>query len=368
MKKVVYVITDSGTGGSEQVLTQVLNRIDRDKFNPVGVVVLKGKREMATLWEKSGVPVFSLGVSKFPLPWHLAGLISILRDLHPDIVHAFLFHSVFLSRLAAIINRSFKLVTSPRVNYRFAPAFARRVDTLFNGSDDAILCESHSTRDYLIQEMGYSPLKTAVVQNGVDSEKYHYSESGRQEIRKLYGISDDEFLIGGVGRLHHQKGFDDLITGLSELLSRDKKIKLMITGEGPEEISLKKLARSKNISVIFPGKLSDMKKVFSSFDVFVQSSRYEGMSNALLEAMAVGLPIVATAVDGTKDVARQNENCLLIEPNHPEQLGNAVNRVFSDAGLRKKLSENAKKTSEEFSISKTIKGFERLYTTLFENV
>src|SRR4051812_5278425 len=114
--RVLFVITDSGVGGTEKVLDVLLRNLDRKRVHPCGVVILKGKREMAARWERSGVPVFALGMGRWPSPRIFLALRRAVKKFKPDIVHGFLFHSIQLLRLVRATRAAFRLVSSPRVN------------------------------------------------------------------------------------------------------------------------------------------------------------------------------------------------------------------------------------------------------------
>ncbi len=362
--RVAYVITDSGFGGSESVLYKILAHLDRSRILPVGVIVLKNKREMAAAWEKLGIPVVSLGMGWLPSPLAPLKLRQILSTWSPDVVHAFLYHSAQLSRLAKKIGAPGRLLTSPRVNYRFIPGWARRVDRVLKSIDDGILSESRASARYLQENLGYDSQKITVVSNGVEPKKFVASDEDRKRVRHEWGVSDNEILIGGVGRLHEQKGFDLLLESLPALTASKTPYRLVLVGEGPELENLKIRAKRCGQNPIFAGKKSDMSAVYAALDIFVQSSRYEGMSNALLEAMAAGKPCVATAVDGTLDLARDGENMVLVKPENKESLSLGIGLLLEKKDLREKLAKGARETAQVFSLNSMVRKFEDVYESL----
>lgn len=361
---VLYVITDSGIGGTEKVLHNLLLHLDRKIVNPCGVVVLKNKREMAVEWEKTDVPVHALGLKRWPTPLLFGRFCREVRLRKPTLVHAFLYHSIQMSRLERLFNSSFRLVTSPRVNYRFAPKLAVSFDRCLKSLDDRVVCESEAGRQSLIKNLDYSAEKTSVAWNSVDLEKYCFSAEARVRVRAEWNILDSDSLIGAVGRLHPQKGFDVLIKALKHLQGGTTTFKTVIVGYGPEERALKVLADRCGLPVIFAGERSDVPEILSALDVYVQSSRYEGLSNALLEAMSCARPCIATAVDGTLDFSRDGENMLLVKADDDVSLGIAVGLLLEKPALRKKLAENATITAREFSVERMIQGFEQAYRSV----
>lgn len=351
-------------GGTEHALHTLLKNIDRAKFEPVGVVVLKAHREMAKKWEETGVPVVALGMNSIPTPSVLSRLKSIIAEKKPDVVHAFLYHSIQSVRFLKVFGEKFRLVTSPRVNYRFAPAIPMIVDSLLKSEDDLILCESEAGRKSLIAEHAYPAGKVAVAWNSVDTERYAFDAASRKKVRAEWGVGDDEIVVGAVGRLHDQKGFDLLIEAVNLLKGDPVKFRTVIVGEGPRKEMLSRMAAAAARPVFLTGERTDIPAVLSAFDIFVQSSRYEGLSNALLQALSVGLPAVATAVDGTVDVAKDGENMLLAKPEDPLPLSVGIGLLLEKPSLREKLKLNARMTAAQFTVARMVGGFEQAYKNL----
>ncbi len=360
-KRVLFVITDSGVGGTEKVLTELLDRLNPNKFLICGVLVLKGRRDMGEGWEKNGISVRYFGLSLASFPIVLWRLWRSIVELKPDIVQAFLYHAVQLTRLVHIIHPSFKLISSPRVNYRFAPKWAIWVERLLNHQDSLAICESHSTRDFLLQNCGTKNTKLVVVPNGVDTSVFHFKPHDRELLRRQLGVLPNESLIGVCGRLHRQKGFDVFLKALRILMEKGGRFKSVIAGEGAELKSLTSYADAHHIPVQFLGLRKDMPALYSAMDIYVQSSRYEGMPNALLEALAVGLPSVATAVDGILDVANDKENCIMVPPEDANSLAEGLSLLISDSQACSSIKKQALSTAIKFSITETINKFENAY-------
>ncbi len=362
--RIAIIITDSGIGGTEKVISSLLEKIDRARFMPVGVCVLKEKRDSAQRWIAQGVPVVSFGMKKFPTPSLVAAVRRQLESWQTDFVHAFLFHSIQTARLLRLRGAPWQLVSSPRVNYAFAPRLALWADRLLKRCDDAVLCESEAGRRYLVETLKYDARKTHVAVNGVDASIYSEQTVARVRLRKEWSVADDEVLIGSVGRLHSQKGYDVFISALEKLSSSSMRFRAVLLGEGPERAALAEQIDRSGVPVQLLGQRADVAQALSAFDIFVQSSRYEGLSNALLEAMSCGRACVATAVDGTLDFADDGKNMLLVRPDDATSLALGLGTLLEKPALRLKLAENATITARRFTLEKMVHDIEATYQTV----
>lgn len=361
MKRVLFVITDSGTGGAERKLTEILKRLDRKRFEPCAVVVLKEFREVAREWANLPVPVVALQMNFFNILFTVWKLKKIIKQYRPDVVHTLTIHSVLLGRWLKMKRAAFRLLSAPCLNYRSMPWPARQMIKATRAWDDVVICESRSTRDFLVQTLEHSPEKTIYLPNGIDVEQFVFVEEGRDRQRREWGITANELLVGAIGRLHYQKGFDIFIEALVHLKKLNVPHKAVIVGEGPAQAMLERLARNQGVNILWAGLKRDMKAVLSAFDIYVQSSRYEGMSRALMEAMSMGRAIVATAVDGTLDLAQDGENMLLCRPEDALSLSIGLGAYLEKPQLRQKCAENARKSIKEFTTEKMMSRLENAY-------
>jgi glycosyltransferase involved in cell wall biosynthesis len=171
------------------------------------------------------------------------------------------------------------------------------------------------------------------------------TDAEAQAVRLRFGIGDDESLILTVGRLSKEKAHIDLLAAFSRLRESNPEIKarLIIVGEGPERARLEAVANSFSIkeSLVFAGQLSDVWPFYAAADVFVLPSHSEGSPNVLLEAMAAGIPIVATAVGGVPEMVEHDQSALLVSANDPPALTDAIARVLDDGELAQRLTTNA---------------------------
>lgn len=216
-----------------------------------------------------------------------------------------------------------------------------------------------------IRAAGVSPDKISVIDNGIDVDAFRNASSGIAEFREC-GMQ----VVGGVGRLVGQKGFDYLLRAVPRILERFPRTKFLIAGDGTERSRLEVLATELNISrqVQFLGARGDMLSVYASFDVFILSSVDEGMPIALIEAMAAAKPVVATRVAAVPKLVIHGQTGLLVEPKNPEAISDAVCLLLENSALRERLGSAARiRIEKQFSSKVMAQRYLELYRQLQNN-
>jgi len=178
----------------------------------------------------------------------------------------------------------------------------------------------------------------------------------------------DPPIVGTVARLHRQKGIIDLMRAAGHIHRGSPEAKIVVVGGGPMERTLRIEAQKLGLQRFFVilGERREARELLSLFDVFVLPSLWEGLPLVLLEAAAMGKPIVATDIDGVREVIRDRETGLLVPPANPEKLAEAILRLLRDKDLAHKLGENAKATiPPSFTLAKMVGETEQLYLRLF---
>jgi glycosyltransferase involved in cell wall biosynthesis len=225
---------------------------------------------------------------------------------------------------------------------------------------DTVVLNSASVREFAVSQEGARPDQIRVIHNGVPLEDRPVSfdpSSLRAELR----LPSQVTLIGSVGRLDNQKGFDVLLEALA--LSGREDIHLLLVGSGREEASLRRQAARLNLydRVHFAGYRRDVPKLLQLLQVYVQPSRFEGMPNALLEAMAAGTPVVATEVDGNRELIEDGVHGWLVPPGNPRALARAVEAALKDPPEARRRAAAAKeRVAEKFRVESMIKAWEEI--------
>jgi glycosyltransferase involved in cell wall biosynthesis len=215
---------------------------------------------------------------------------------------------------------------------------------------------------------GVSPEKISVVHSSIASARAPHAVEV-SELKTKLGVAEGVRVILAVGRLSREKGHAGLVHAL-EHLRRDAhttKFKLLIVGEGPERERVEAAAQSLGLeaSVVFAGHTSDVRPFYALADVLALPSHSEGSPLVLLEAMAAGVPVVATAVGGVPEVATDGETALLVPPHDPSAMASALARVLSDAALARALADKAAAhVAEHFSPEARARALVRIYGAL----
>lgn len=224
------------------------------------------------------------------------------------------------------------------------PALDRFVLSRF----DVLVAGSSDVRNYLIGH-GQNTDRIEVVNNWVDFSSRNVTVDS-QATRMKYGIGPDEILIGCIGRLHHQKGQEFLIRAFRQLKPKRPNLRLMLVGEGPTGDMLRLEAQGLGGDVIFTGAVvgDDYNNLLNSFDLYAQPSRFEGLPRTLLDAMYLGKPIIATAVNGNLDALRDGENGLLVPAENSEAIIVALESLLDDPDRASRMASQAHQDALQF--------------------
>ncbi|MBI3553465.1 MAG: glycosyltransferase [Elusimicrobia bacterium] len=367
MSRILFVSTSTTLGGAEKTLYSLATLLDPRRFTVAGVVSLKPFGTYAHRLKTMGVPVHTLGVKSRPTFKDVKGLIKILEHEQPDIVHALMYQAIQFCRVAKRRAKAhFKLISSPRVSYRTRSTLTLLVDRVLKGSDDLLICECEASRKYLIKHQGYNPAKVTTIYNGVDNASWPVSKLERAQKRLELRLGAGELLLGAVGRLDAQKNHALLIDAMARLKDRHP-VRCVILGEGPKRASLEAQIRRNHLEkhVWLLGERDDVTTWLSCIDVFVLPSLWEGLPNALLEAMAMGLPVVASNVDGVAEVVADNQNGLLVPPRSAPALAKRIAELCSNALLRQRLGQAARETiAERFTLLNMLAAYEKTYSEI----
>ncbi|XKE46060.1 glycosyltransferase [Halomonas organivorans] len=225
-----------------------------------------------------------------------------------------------------------------------------------------VVAPSRAMREALERYGTRTPID--VIPTGLSLESFRSSEED-PDFRSRYGFAESDRLLLFVGRAAHEKNIGFLISILPRVLAQHPEVRLVITGEGPAQVDLQRLAERTGVGdrVTFLGYLErcgPLQDAYRAAEIFVFSSRTETQGLVLLEALAMGTPVVSTAVMGTRDVLREGEGCLIASED-PEEFAERINHVLEEPVLRQRLSERGKAYAERWSEDRMAAALLRCY-------
>jgi glycosyltransferase involved in cell wall biosynthesis len=230
---------------------------------------------------------------------------------------------------------------------------------------EKVICVSEDLHERSL-DAGVRPKRCVLIENAIDTEQYRRTLSLSQA-RARVNLSNERRLIGAIGRLSPEKGYDHLIRAVDALLRQGHDLDLVIAGEGDDEPRLRQLikglGRTERIHLL--GYCSDTLELFQAMDIFALSSLREGLPNVILEAMALEVPVVATRIAGVPRVIQHEENGLIVEPGSPQALASALARLLGDETMRLRIGQAGRSTVEErYSFAARMQKMRALYQEL----
>jgi len=357
---VVHIIDRLPPDGAERLMVDILkNRSKNFKFT---VLCLVEGGALESELEQINVPVVIFNKSsKYDLTI-LIKLISWMLNNKPSVVHTHLFTADTWGRLAATMARVPCIITTVHSTNSWKGAIHRLVDKALSFVTDRIVACSDEVANVLKKEFKISKDRIAILSNGIDFRRF--DTLNLTTINEIDLLAPDIVKIVVIGRLHPAKGHLDLIRAIAKLKTVTTKFHVFLVGEGELKDEIITKCTENNISnfITLMGQRTDIPEILAKTDIFVMPSHWEGLPMALLEAMAMSMPVIASRVGGIPDVIKDGFNGLLIDKSDDAELANKIAQLLADERMRIKLGVEAKKTViENYSAKNVSKGYESLY-------
>ncbi len=362
--RVLWLIKGLGPGGAERLLVAAAAHRDRTRFAVTCAYLLPWKDRLVPELEALGVPTHCLDVHDERDPRWAVRLRTLLRAEPVDVVHA---HSPYPAGIGRIVARTLPGRVRPRFVYTLHNtwgSFARPTREL-NGwtmpLDAADLAVSEVVRATVPERLR---ARTETVVHGIDLDAVR-AAADRAGARAELGLGPDEVVVGTVANFRAQKDYPNLLAAAVELRRRGEPVRLVAVGQGPLEAEIRAEHARLGLGdrVLLLGERADAVRVMSACDAFVLASDNEGLPVAVMEALALGLPIVGTDVGGMPE-AVDAENGVLVPPRDPVALADAVVTVATDPVRRAALAEGARASSGRFDVVRTVRRVEAIYTAV----
>jgi glycosyltransferase involved in cell wall biosynthesis len=368
MKKVYFVIPALTGGGTERVILHLLRHINRKKIEPHLILYSRKGELLSDL--PSDIRVVNLKDKKtgYGLQWLVfIKFTKIIRKERPDIIVSFMWYTNLITLLTKVLGRvNPYVIVSER--YALSPSlegagleFIRRIAIrFFYPKASKIVVNAQEMRLQLMDMYHIASNRISLIYNPIDIHRIIHL--GKEQVHHAW-FDEKIPIIIAIGRLVRQKGFSFLIKAIHLIISKGQSCRLVILGKGGEKEELKSLAIKLGIDdkVEFLGFQQNPYKYLTRSTAFVLSSLYEGFPNVLLEALALGVPSVATSCPtGPDEIITEGENGLLVQPSDEKALADAIKRLLDDAELRRRLGEAGKIRAEDFRVKKIVKQYEEV--------
>jgi glycosyltransferase involved in cell wall biosynthesis len=365
MPRLLLIIPTLDRGGAEKQLSLLAAGLAQQSDFDVHVACLTRGGPWEAHLAAAGVPVTIIGKSwKFDPPayWRLKRFIS---DLRPEIVHTWLFAANSYGRQAALAAGVKHLVAGERCVDRWKVWYEFAIDRRLAKRTERIVTNSAAVADFYA-EHGIDREKFVVIPNGVPPF-IPPADNPRAALAQELDLPVDARWIGVVGRLWPQKRVKDLVWGAELLRVARDDVRVLILGDGPQRWRLERYARQVGSASIirFLGERPDVPRFLPHLYALWMGSGYEGQSNAILEAMAAGLPVVATDIPGNRELVVPHETGLLVKVGDRANLARKIQTLLNDPALAARLGAAGRERIErDFSVEQMVARHADFYRSL----
>ena len=360
--RVLWVIKALGPGGAEQLLLSAAQVHDRTEVDLECAYLIEDDPSFVADMEANGVPCHRVTAGGMPYlwPWRLRRLIA---NGSFDIVHV---HSPLpgsVARLGAMtVRRSLRpaLVTTEHCSWRSYHPLTRAFNRATSGLAAVILAVSDETRESIV---GRARNRTQTLVHGIDLETVRAQGSERDAVRAELGLEPSDWVVGIVANFREQKDYPNLLRATRMLIDAGHPVRVVSVGHGPLEGETRALATEMGLDdrMMFLGRRRDATRIMAGFDVFTLASLWEGLPVAIMEALALGLPIVATRVGGMEDALRDEPLGSLVPPADSAALAAALETALLHGNALPATGLRPSERADRYDIRRAARHLEGIY-------
>lgn len=365
---ILHVINDLDIGGTETMLLKTLPKLNEFKHI---VCSLSSQGVIGESLAREGIRIIALSQKRLLSISSLISLVKVIKKVDPDIIQTYLFQASLVGRFAALYAKKRIVISSIRSSF----AQARYILVVFLDIITSIFVKyylSNSlTASRRFHKWGIPLKKMLVIYNGIEANQAGF-DVDLKKIKEKIGIPPQTIVLSCLAKLRKGKGHIVLFKALKEINKNNSfnNINLLLIGDGSEKNRLLQKVNEYHLNkkVFFLGNRKDISELFRITDIFVLPTFFEGMSNAILEAMAAGLPIITTDIPENKELIMNNEHGILVKPKDPNKLTEAICLLLSNRDYARELGLKARaRANKEFTIDITIQNLKKFYQNVYQN-
>lgn len=371
-KEILFIIDDfQGFGGTERHLYTLVKNI-RDLYN-CHIMTFHTINSFQTRIESEAIHLIYLPIGRYYAPSVLLNMMKIgkiIRENRIDIVQTFHFKSDFLGVLAARIFGIHHVISSRR-DMGFKKNWVERFFCrLSNPSVDKFITVSDAVARKIAVDEGVPSSKMTTIYNGIDTSEYRMREGDSGgALRKKLSMEDGQFVVGIVGHIRPEKNYRVFFHALNLVHKEIDDFKALIVGGDGHGLMQGYMRYSEangfRDHIVFTDYVDHTKQYIELFDIACLVSRTEGFSNAILEYMSMGKPVIATAVGGNLEIIEEGSNGFLIPENDPESLADRILFLYRDRERIRRMGENSRRLVEtKFTIDRMVRSHLELYGSI----
>lgn len=359
---ILHIDTEKNWRGGQQQVFYLHESLVNQGIN--SVLVCNKSSELKKKCEAKNLPFFEQSMIGEIDIFSAYRIAKYCKKNNITIIHAHSAHALSIALLTKVIYPKAYLIGVRRVDFSIGKNYFSKIK-YNNKRLDRIVCISDFIKSVLIKD-GINPQKLQTIRSGADVTKFNDLIHDKK-IRDNLGIDQNEFLIGTVAAFAGHKDYPNLIKAFQLVSKKVENVKLCCVGDGPLFEKIKTLVNDLKLEkdIIFPGFTNNIGKYLKSFDLFVLASKKEGLGTSIIDAMSVGLPIVATNTGGIPELIENGKNGILVEPKKSDELANAIVDLIINQDQREIIGKNALQNVFKYSIETTVNKNIELYKELY---
>ena len=375
MHRILFLMRSLEVGGAERQMVELVKNMDHTRYEIHVVTFYNGGALRPFIENIPGVQVTSLGKSsRWDLISFFRKLIVLIKKFQPDVIQSYLdvpnSFNVVVAKLLGI--KTIVRVGASYIDfsrYDWTASLVYKVGAFLSHFSDKVIANSKAGKEYNLAH-GYSAKNMSIIYNGIDTQTFHPSKLDGTRMRSTWNINNDEKVVGIVGRIDPMKDHPTFLRAAARVSEQFSNCRFVCVGRGTPAYQQEMIAMANTLlnanKVLWINncKENDIPAAYNAFDILVLSSYGEGLSNALVEGMACGLPCVVTDVGDSAFAV--GETGLVVPPQDPDSLANAICAILKMSNLeRTDLGQKARTRVEDyFSMGKMISAYEAAFDEL----